>query len=58
MELSLLAQTLDNFVKNKVKALGHRRKPVNEVVSSSTLPLFYNFLSWFEVAVKHLRSQC
>jgi len=45
----LLAQTLNNFVQIKAKALGHRKKPVKQVVSSGAPRQFHKFLSWFKV---------
>ena len=45
---SLLAQTY-NFMQVKVKALGHRKKPVKQVVSSGAHRQFHKFLSWFKV---------
>jgi len=44
-----LAQTLNNFIQIKVKALGHRKKPIEQVVSSGAPRQFYKFLSWFKV---------
>ena len=38
---SLLAQTLNNFVQIKAKALGHRKKPVKQVVSSGAPRQFH-----------------
>jgi len=46
---SLLAQTLNNFIQIKAKALGHRKKPVKQVVSSGAPRQFHKFLSWFKV---------
>jgi len=46
-----LAQTLNNFVHIKGKALGHRKKTVKQVVSSGTPRQFHKFLSWFKVDV-------
>ena len=46
---SLLAQTLNNFIQIKAKALGHRKKPVKQVVSSGAHRQFHKFLSWFKV---------
>jgi len=43
-----LAQTY-NFMQVKVKALGHRKKPVKQVVSSGAPRQFHKFLSWFKV---------
>ena len=39
---SLLAQTLNNFIQIKDKALGHRKKTVKQVVSSGALDSFIN----------------
>ena len=46
---SLLAQTLNNFIQIKAKALGHRKKPVKQVVSSGAPRKFHKYLSWFKV---------
>ena len=46
---SLLAQILNNFIQIKAKALGHRKKPVKQVVSSGAPRQFHKFLSWFKV---------
>jgi len=46
---SLLAQTLNKFIQIKVKALGHRKKPVKQVVSSGDPRQFHKLLSWFKV---------
>jgi len=48
VQVSLLAQTLNNFMQIKAKALGHRRKPVKQVVSSGAPRQFHKLLSWFE----------
>ena len=46
---SSLAQTLNNFIQIKAMALGHRKKPVKQVISSGAPRQFHKFLSWFEV---------
>jgi len=46
---SLLVQTLNNFIQIKAKVLGHRKKPVEQVVSSGAPRQFHKFLSWFKV---------
>jgi len=46
---SLLAQTLNNFMQIKAKALGHRKKTVKQFVSSGAPRKFHKFLSWFKV---------
>ena len=43
---SLLAQTLNNFIQIKAKALGHRKKPVKQVVSSGAPRQFHKYLLW------------
>ena len=43
---SLLAQILNNFIPIKAKALGHRKKPVKQVVSSGAPRQFHKFLLW------------
>jgi len=52
---SLLAQTLKNFIQIKAKALGHRKKPVEQVVSSGTPPQLHKFVSWYKVEAELLR---
>jgi len=42
---SLLAQALNNFMQIKVKALGYRKEPVKQVVSSGAPRQFHKFLS-------------
>jgi len=46
---SFFTQTLNNFIQIKAKALGHRKKTVEQVVSLGTSPQFHKFLSWFKV---------
>ena len=46
---SLLAQTLNNFMQIKAKALGHGKKPIKHIVSSGAPGQFHKFLSWFKV---------
>ena len=43
---SLLAQILNNFIQIKGKALGHRKKPVKQVVSSGAPRQFHKYLLW------------
>jgi len=47
VELSLLAQTLDNCMQIKDEAPRHRKKNFKQVVSSGTPRRFHKFLSWF-----------
>jgi len=42
-------QTLNNFIQIKAKALGHQKKPVNQVISSGAPWQCHKFLSWFKV---------
>jgi len=44
-----LAQTSNNFIQIKAKALGHRKKPDEQVVSSGDPRQLHKFLSWFKV---------
>ena len=46
---SLLAQTLNNFIQIKAKALGHRKKTFKQVVSSVAPQQLHKFLTWFKV---------
>jgi len=46
---SLLTQTLKNFVQTKATALGYRKTPVKQVVSSGAPRQFHKFLSWLKV---------
>jgi len=46
---SFLAQTLNNFIQIKAKALRMPKKTVKQVVSSVTPRQFNKFLSWFKV---------
>jgi len=43
VELSLLAQTLGNFMKINVNALGHRKKGLNEFSREASLISFIKF---------------
>jgi len=46
---SLLVQTLNNIIQIKAKALGHRKKTVQQVVASGAPWQFHKILSWFKV---------
>jgi len=51
----LLEQTLNNFMQIKVKALGHKKKTVKQVVSSAILDSFINFYYGLKLMVELLR---
>jgi len=54
--MSLLGQTLDNFIQIEAEMLGHRKKTAKQVVSSGTLWQFHHFLSWFKADGRIVRN--